>query len=346
MCIKKNASHKHEITQLKEFVEKWEQIKKIKNDIHEIKNPKIISFKDKQTVPSKKFEFSDSESDDDDYLYDLINDSDDEEDSEEAVKNLTAEEKEIIEKARKQIEDDAKELEIKMKYMEENKIIKSIETIAIPDQETPTVAINGYITLWSRYPSKWDLQDGIDLMKKEKDLIPKEFHIGLSKFFTHEYLKNEMDKLSIQANHQILKLNEDDRKKKCEEFMKESDKILETLQQEYEILCNPKIFIKGSDQSLPQSGGGGGGGGDEASDENDEVQKKEIHEKPKEGKGEADGAKIDQVEEEKVKKELPSDLNTLTVKELKKELKNRSLKMTGNKADLVERLSAFTIKSD
>ena len=106
------------------------------------------------------------------------------------------------------------------------------------------------------------------ILKKEKDLIPKEFHIGLSKFFTHEYLKNEMDKLSIQANHQILKLNEDDRKKKCEEFMKESDKILETLQQEYEILCNPKIFINGSDQSLPQSGGGGGGDG--ASDEHGE----------------------------------------------------------------------------
>ena len=56
--------------------------------------------------------------------------------------------------------------------------------------------------------------------------------------------------------------------------MKESDKILKTLQQEYETLCNPKILIKGSDQSLPQSGGGGGGDG--ASDEKDEVLKKEI----------------------------------------------------------------------
>ena len=93
MCIKKNASHKHEITQLKEFVEKWEQIKNIKNDIHKIKIPKLSQLKDKQTVASKKFEFSDSESDADDYLYDLINDSDDEEDTEEAVKNLTPEER-------------------------------------------------------------------------------------------------------------------------------------------------------------------------------------------------------------------------------------------------------------
>ena len=155
-----------------------------------------------------------------------------------------------------------------------------------------------------------------------------------------------MDKLSIQANHQILKLNEDDRKKKCEEFMKESNKILETLQQDYEAICNPKIFIKGSTQSPQQSGGGGGGGGGEVSDKQDEIQKKQIHQKTKKEKREIDGAQIEQVEEEKVKKELPSDLNTLTVKELKKDLKNRSLKMTGNKADLVERLGAFTIKRD